>query len=73
MVELGNIHAGRVVLVGDAAHARSPMMGQGGCMAMGDACVLVHTAATVEAAVIRRQSTALFTASSVAHNVTLRE
>jgi hypothetical protein len=23
----------RVVLVGDAAHASSPMMGQGGCMA----------------------------------------
>jgi 2-polyprenyl-6-methoxyphenol hydroxylase-like FAD-dependent oxidoreductase len=28
-----NIRAGRVVLVGDAAHASSPMMGQGGCMA----------------------------------------
>jgi 2-polyprenyl-6-methoxyphenol hydroxylase-like FAD-dependent oxidoreductase len=52
-MELGNIHAGRVVLVGDAAHASSPMMGQGGCMAMEDACVLaeeLHTAATVEAA-----------------------
>jgi FAD-dependent urate hydroxylase len=51
--ELGNIHAGRVVLVGDAAHASSPMMGQGGCMAMEDACVLaeeLRAAATVEAA-----------------------
>jgi FAD-dependent urate hydroxylase len=35
-------HRGRVVLVGDAAHASSPMMGQGGCMAMEDACVLAE-------------------------------
>jgi 2-polyprenyl-6-methoxyphenol hydroxylase-like FAD-dependent oxidoreductase len=52
-MELGKIHAGRVVLVGDAAHASSPMMGQGGCMAMEDACVLaeeLRAAATVEAA-----------------------
>lgn len=32
--------AGRVVLIGDAAHAMSPMMGQGGCMAIEDALVL---------------------------------
>jgi 2-polyprenyl-6-methoxyphenol hydroxylase-like FAD-dependent oxidoreductase len=31
---------GRVVLIGDAAHAMSPMMGQGGCMAIEDALVL---------------------------------
>src|SRR5262249_43477768 len=37
-MELGNIHAGRVVLVGDAAHASSPMTGQGGWMAMEDPC-----------------------------------
>jgi FAD-dependent urate hydroxylase len=46
-------HVGRVVLVGDAAHASSPMMGQGGCMAMEDACALAHelrAAATVEGA-----------------------
>jgi 2-polyprenyl-6-methoxyphenol hydroxylase-like FAD-dependent oxidoreductase len=46
-------HAGRVVLVGDAAHASSPLMGQGGCMAMEDACVLAEElrgAATVESA-----------------------
>jgi 2-polyprenyl-6-methoxyphenol hydroxylase-like FAD-dependent oxidoreductase len=52
-MELGKIRAGRVVLVGDAAHASSPMMGQGGCMAMEDACVLaeeLRAAATVEAA-----------------------
>jgi len=32
--------SGRVVLVGDAAHATPPMMAQGGCMAMEDAYVL---------------------------------
>jgi 2-polyprenyl-6-methoxyphenol hydroxylase-like FAD-dependent oxidoreductase len=31
---------GRVVLIGDAAHAMAPMMGQGGCMAIEDALVL---------------------------------
>jgi FAD-dependent urate hydroxylase len=44
-------HSGRVVLVGDAAHASSPMMGQGGCMAMEDACTLANelrAAVTVE-------------------------
>lgn len=46
-------HSGRMVLVGDAAHASSPMMGQGGCMAMEDACALadeLHAAATIESA-----------------------
>ena len=46
-------HSGRVVLVGDAAHASSPMMGQGGCMAMEDACTLadeLRAAAAVESA-----------------------
>jgi 2-polyprenyl-6-methoxyphenol hydroxylase-like FAD-dependent oxidoreductase len=46
-------HSGRVVLVGDAAHASSPMIGQGGCMAMEDACVLadeLRAAATVQSA-----------------------
>jgi 2-polyprenyl-6-methoxyphenol hydroxylase-like FAD-dependent oxidoreductase len=42
-VALDRWHASRVVLVGDAAHASSPMMGQGGCMAMEDACVLAET------------------------------
>jgi 2-polyprenyl-6-methoxyphenol hydroxylase-like FAD-dependent oxidoreductase len=36
-------HSGRVVLIGDAAHASSPMMGQGGCMAMEDAYVLAES------------------------------
>ncbi|MFZ0066925.1 MAG: FAD-dependent monooxygenase [Pseudolabrys sp.] len=50
-MELEKWHMGRVVLVGDAAHASSPLMGQGGCMAMEDACVLaeeLRAAATVE-------------------------
>lgn len=33
---------GRVVLIGDAAHASVPMMGQGGCQAMEDALVLAE-------------------------------
>jgi len=33
-------HRGRVVLIGDAAHASTPFMGQGGAMAMQDALVL---------------------------------
>jgi 2-polyprenyl-6-methoxyphenol hydroxylase-like FAD-dependent oxidoreductase len=35
-------YTGRVVLVGDASHASSPMMGQGGCMAIEDAYVLAE-------------------------------
>jgi 2-polyprenyl-6-methoxyphenol hydroxylase-like FAD-dependent oxidoreductase len=34
--------SGRVLLIGDAAHASSPMMGQGGCMAIEDAAVLAE-------------------------------
>jgi len=35
-------HQGRVVLIGDAAHASSPMMGQGGSLAMEDGWVLAR-------------------------------
>lgn len=35
-------HTGRVVLIGDAAHASSPLMGQGGSLAMEDASVLAE-------------------------------
>jgi 2-polyprenyl-6-methoxyphenol hydroxylase-like FAD-dependent oxidoreductase len=42
-VALEKWHSGRVVLIGDAAHASSPMMGQGGCMAMEDAWVLAES------------------------------
>ncbi len=50
-VDVDKWYIGRVVLIGDAAHASSPLMGQGGCMAMEDACVLaeeLRSAATVE-------------------------
>jgi 2-polyprenyl-6-methoxyphenol hydroxylase-like FAD-dependent oxidoreductase len=45
--------SGRVILIGDAAHASSPMMGQSGCMAIEDAAVLaelLHASETVDAA-----------------------
>jgi FAD-dependent urate hydroxylase len=61
-VALDRWHDGRVVLIGDAAHASSPMMGQGGCMAMEDAHVLAESlsryvtpAEALEAYVARRR------------------
>jgi 2-polyprenyl-6-methoxyphenol hydroxylase-like FAD-dependent oxidoreductase len=39
-VDADRWHVGRVLLIGDAAHAGPPHMGQGGCMAMEDAAVL---------------------------------
>jgi 2-polyprenyl-6-methoxyphenol hydroxylase-like FAD-dependent oxidoreductase len=39
-VKLDDWYRGRVVLIGDAAHAGPPHMGEGGCMAMEDALVL---------------------------------
>jgi len=35
-------HQGRVALLGDAAHAMTPNLGQGGCQAIEDAVVLAH-------------------------------
>ncbi|PZG20716.1 FAD-dependent monooxygenase [Nonomuraea aridisoli] len=37
-------HRGRVALVGDAAHAMAPNLGQGACQAIEDAVVLAHHA-----------------------------
>jgi FAD-dependent urate hydroxylase len=41
-LELDQWHRGRVILIGDAAHASIPMLGQGGCLAMEDAYVLAE-------------------------------
>ena len=41
-------HMGRVVLIGDAAHASSPMMGQGGSLAVEDAYVLAESLRSAE-------------------------
>jgi len=41
-------HRGRVVLIGDAAHAGPPHMGEGGCMAMEDAFVLEDVLRTAD-------------------------
>lgn len=52
-VDLEQWHCGRVVLIGDAAHAGPPMMAQGGCIAMEDAWVLAEVlreAGSVESA-----------------------
>lgn len=38
-------HQGRIALLGDAAHAMTPNLGQGGCQALEDAVVLAHLAA----------------------------
>ncbi|MFF8382411.1 FAD-dependent monooxygenase [Streptomyces kanasensis] len=39
---LPRFHVGRVALLGDAAHAMTPNMGQGGCQAIEDAVVVAH-------------------------------
>ena len=55
-VDQAEWHRGSVVLIGDAAHASSPMMGQGGGMAVEDAYVLtecLRSAETMEVALNR--------------------
>ncbi|HLJ68281.1 MAG TPA: FAD-dependent monooxygenase [Chloroflexota bacterium] len=59
LVELDCWHTGRVVLIGDAAHAHPPNMGEGGCMAMEDAFVLaeeLRAASSVESALERYEA-----------------
>lgn len=47
-VDIAQWYSGRVVLIGDAAHAAPPTMGQGGSMAMEDALVLAEVLRTAE-------------------------
>ncbi|MFJ8207974.1 FAD-dependent monooxygenase [Streptomyces sp. NPDC096033] len=49
---LPRLHHGRIAWIGDAAHAMTPNLGQGGCQAVEDAVVLAHllTRADVPAA-----------------------
>jgi 2-polyprenyl-6-methoxyphenol hydroxylase-like FAD-dependent oxidoreductase len=54
-IEQEQWHTRRVVLIGDAAHASSPMMGQGGCLAIEDAIVLAESldaAPTIQSALV---------------------
>lgn len=39
---LTSYHSGNIALLGDAAHAMTPNLGQGGCQAIEDAVVLAH-------------------------------
>ncbi len=58
-VQADRWHHGRVVLVGDAAHAAPPHMGEGGAMALEDALVLADElgrAATVDEALDRYEA-----------------
>ncbi|MGC5020429.1 FAD-dependent monooxygenase [Micromonospora sp. DT47] len=58
-VELGRWHHGRVLLVGDAAHATAPTLSQGAAMALEDAVVLAESlkaAGSVEAALVAYES-----------------
>ncbi|MFC7385241.1 FAD-dependent oxidoreductase [Sphaerisporangium rhizosphaerae] len=53
-------HSGRVALLGDAAHAMTPNLGQGACQAIEDAVVLAHLSGDLPAytaARLRRTST----------------
>ncbi|MET7666705.1 FAD-dependent monooxygenase [Micromonospora luteifusca] len=58
-VELGRWYRGRVLLVGDAAHATAPTLSQGAAMALEDAVVLAESlcaGSSVEAALMAYES-----------------
>jgi len=58
-------HQGRVVLLGDSAHAMQPNLGQGGCMAIEDALTLAEELTRAQAAAGGRPSAINF--DSVLH------
>ena len=66
---LPRFHAGRVALVGDAAHAMTPNLGSA-CLALEDAVVVAHTAAMAGTADIER-SLARYTQSRRPRSVAL--
>ncbi|MFD8981695.1 FAD-dependent monooxygenase [Streptomyces sp. NPDC059564] len=47
---LPRLHDGRIAWIGDAAHAMTPNLGQGGCQAVEDAVVLAHLLERVDRA-----------------------
>ncbi|MEV7171805.1 FAD-dependent monooxygenase [Streptomyces sp. NPDC093224] len=59
---LPRLHHGRIAWLGDAAHAMTPNLGQGGCQAIEDAAVLAHLLAGTPAHRIPTALTAYTTA-----------
>ena len=51
-------HAGRLILLGDAAHPMTPNLGQGGCQAIEDAIVLAHLLRAVRDGTLPRDDVA---------------
>ncbi|GAA3552639.1 FAD-dependent monooxygenase [Nonomuraea rosea] len=69
-------HGGKVALVGDAAHAMTPNLGQGACQAIEDAVVLAHFAdgdlAAYTAARLKRTSKIVQRSMSICRMTKLR-
>lgn len=71
-------HRGRIALLGDAAHAMTPYLGQGACQAIEDAVVLAHLAdrpdglAAYTAARLPRTTTVVKASDSVCRITKLR-
>jgi 2-polyprenyl-6-methoxyphenol hydroxylase-like FAD-dependent oxidoreductase len=77
-IERDEWRAGRVILIGDAAHACSPTLAQGGSLAIEDAIVLAEllaggsdTDAALDAFVARRQPRAAWVRERTHHQIEL--
>jgi 2-polyprenyl-6-methoxyphenol hydroxylase-like FAD-dependent oxidoreductase len=72
------MHLGKVALLGDAAHAMTPNLGQGGCQAIEDAVVLAHFAgrrdglAGYTAARLKRTTAMVTRSAAIARATTVR-